>query len=245
MIVSILLTNVGIAFAHRRLQSSLQQMGLTNLHARVFPVVAALMIFFFMIWRSCPGRLWLFFGAIFVLLKLLPTVFSHYQEKLIQTQTLRVLDQLILGVQAGQSLRVSLSALIRQEASLLRIPLENLAHAMVFENSSASLKSKALRDLFNELSRIEKSQAKCADQLRSLRKNLKTLESFRRKSGQVTLQIRMQALISALLYAGLLLFVITQFGFRPHQGLIVASGILFFGGMVTVFVIGRRLRWTT
>jgi Flp pilus assembly protein TadB len=245
MNVSILLTTLGFVFAHRILSSSLQNIGLSNLRSRIFLILALLMIFFFVIWSLQPMFLWFFFGIIFILLRFLPHFFSRYQEKLIQSQMLRLLDQLILGVQSGQSLRSSLVTMTRQESSLLRVSLENLVHAIVFENSSAGLKSESLKNLFEELSRIEKSQSKSADQLKSLRKNLKVLEDFRRRSGQVTLQIRMQSAISALLYAGLLFFMITQFGFYQHRGLIVASATLFFGGMVTVFVIGRKFQWIT
>lgn len=245
MNVSILLTSLGFVFAHRILRSSLQKIGLSNLHTRIFLVLAALMIVFFIILAPHPSLLWIFFGTLFILLKLLPQLFSRYQEKLIQSHTLRMLDHLILSVQSGHSLRASLAMLSRQEPSLLRVSWENLVHAIAVENSPASLKSPSLKKLFGELSRIEKSQAKCVDQLRSLRRNLKTLEDFRRRSGQVSLQIRMQAAISTLLFAGLLLFMITQFGFYQHQTLILVSGTLFFIGVVTVFVIGRRLQWTT
>lgn len=245
MNVSIPLTTLGFMFAHRILASSLQKIGLSNLHARVFLILAGLMIFFFIIESPHPTLLWFLFGIIFILLRLLPHFFSRYQEKLIQSQTLRLLDHLILGVQSGQSLRSCLVIMSHQESSLLRVSLENLVHAIVFENSSAGLKSASLKNLFEELSRIEKSQSKSADQLKSLRKNLKTLEDFRRRSGQVSLQIRMQAAISALLYVGLLLFMITQFGFYQHRGLIMASATLFFSGMVTVFVIGRKFQWIT
>ncbi len=245
MNVSILITSLGFIFAHRILASSLQNVGLTNLHARIFLILACLMIFFFIMWSLHPMLLWLFFGSMFILLKFLPHFFYVYQEKLIQSQTLRMLDHLILGVQSGQTLRSSLVTLSHQESSLLRVSLENLVHAIVFENSSASLKSASLRNLFDELSRIEKSQSKCADQLRSLRKNLKIMEDFRRRSGQVSLQIRLQAVISAALYVGLLFFMITQFGFYQHKGLIISSGALFFSGMVTVFVIGKRFQWNT
>lgn len=245
MNVSIWLTSLGFVFAHRILGSSLQKIGLSNLHARFFLLLTALMIVFFIILASHPTLLWFFFGTVFILLKLLPPFFSRYQEKLIQAHTLRILDHLILSVQSGQSLRASLITLARGEPHLLRISWENLVHAMVFENSAVNLKSPSLKNLFEELSRIEKSQAKCADQLRSLRKNLKILEDFRRRSGQVSLQIRMQAAISALLFVGLLLFIVTQFGFYQHRGTIFVAGTLFFAGMVTVFVIGRRLQWTT
>jgi hypothetical protein len=132
-----------------------------------------------------------------------------------------------------------------QESSLLRIPLQNLTHAIVYENSSASLRSAMLKTLYEELCRIEKSQSKCVDQLRALRKQIKMMEDFRRRSGQVSMQIRMQASVSAVLYVGLLLFMITQFGFFEYRGLILTSGVLFFGGLVTVFVIGRRSQWNT
>ncbi|MGZ3743751.1 MAG: hypothetical protein ACXWRA_07860 [Pseudobdellovibrionaceae bacterium] len=245
MIVSILLTTLGFVFAYRILTSSLQSIGLSNLQTRIFLLLACLMIFLFLLWNPQPMLLWFLFGIIFILLRLLPYFFYSYQEKLIQSQTLRLLDHLILGVQSGESLRSSLVKISHQESSLLRVSLENLVHAIVLENSSAGLKSKSLKTLFDELSRIEKSHSKCADQLRSLRRNLKILEDFRRRSGQVGLQIRMQAAISALLYVGLLFFMITQFGFYQNQELILASLTLFFSGMVTVFVIGRKFQWTT
>jgi len=245
MNVSILLTSLGIAFAHRILGSSLQKIGLSNLHTRIFLVLVALMIAFFVMLASHPTLLWFFFGTFLIILSLLPHFFSRYQEKLIHAHTLRLLDHLILNVQTGQSLRVSLMSLSRQEPSLLRVSWQNLAHALVVENSSSSLKSPTLRYLFDELSRIDKSQSKCADQLRSFRRNLKTLEDFRRRSGQVSLQIRMQGAISTLLFIGLLLFMVTQFGFYQHRSLILVAGSLFFTGVVTVFVIGRRLQWTT
>lgn len=245
MILSFLLTSVGFVFAYRILTTSLQNIGFSNLITRLFPGFAALMILLFIFWRFHPTHLWLFFGTIFILLKLLPYFFSRYQEKLIQSHLLRLLDQLILDVQSGLSLRSALTKLSTQESSLLRVSWGNLAHAIIYEDSAAGLQSETLKNLFEELRRIDRSQSKCADQLRSLRKNLKTLENFRRRSGQVSLQIRMQAALSALLYVGLLLFVITQFGFYPHRTLIMVSGTLFFAGMVTVFVIGRRLRWTT
>lgn len=245
MNVSIPLTTLGFLFAHRILTTSLQHIGLSNHCARIFIILAAFMIFFFIIWHQHPFILWCFFGIIFILLRLLPYFFSRYQEKLIQSHTLRLLDHLILGVQSGHSLRSSLVMISRQESSLLRISLENLVHAIVFENASSGLKSVSLKNLFDELKRIENSHSKCAEQLKALRRNLKTLADFRRRSGQVSLQIRMQAAISALIYVGLLFFMTTQFGFYQNRELIGASASLFFCGLVTVFVIGRKLQWTT
>jgi hypothetical protein len=245
MLVSFLLTSLGFAFAYRILGSSLQKIGFSIHHARLFMVFTAFMLFFFIVMASHPMRLWFFFGTILIFLKSLPHFFSRYLENLIQRHTLRMLDHLVLGVQSGQSLRTSLHMLSAQESSLLRIPLQNLAHAIGYENSPVNLGSMALKKLYEEISRIEKSQSKCADQLRALRKQIKTMEDFRRRSGQVTMQIRMQAVISAVLYAALLLFMITQFSFSENRALILTSGVLFAAGLVTVFVIGRRTRWTT
>ncbi|MGZ3749168.1 MAG: hypothetical protein ACXWRE_16610, partial [Pseudobdellovibrionaceae bacterium] len=119
MIVSILLTTLGFVFAYRILTSSLQSIGLSNLQTRIFLLLACLMIFLFLLWNPQPMLLWFLFGIIFILLRLLPYFFYSYQEKLIQSQTLRLLDHLILGVQSGESLRSSLVKISHQESSLL------------------------------------------------------------------------------------------------------------------------------
>lgn len=245
MLVSFLLTSIGFAFIHRILGSSLRKIGFPNLHARVFMFLAALMLIFFIIMGPHPTLLWFFFGMILILVKQMPQVFSAYQEFLIQKHLLRMLDQLVLGVQSGQSLRASLQTMAAGESSLLRIPLQNFVHAIAYENSPANLRSNTLRKLFDEMSRIEKSDSKCSEQLRAMRKQLKTVKDFRRRSGQVTMQIRMQAAVSAILYVALLFFMISQFGFNENRRLILASAILFFAGLVTVFVIGRKNQWNT
>lgn len=245
MHVSILITSLGILFAHRILRSSLQRIGFLNQMSRVFVPSAAFMIIIFALCSHHPLKLWFCFGVFLILIKFLPQFFSQFLEKQLGRHTLRIIDQLVLEVQSGHSLRSSLHAVASGESSLLRVSLQNLVHAITVENSSAGLSSAKLRGLFDELSRIERSQTKCADQLKSFRRHLKTLEDFRRRSGQVSLQIRMQALVSAALYIALLLFMITQFGFREHRGVIFVSGALFLTGLVTVFVIGKRAKWNT
>jgi hypothetical protein len=243
MHVSILITSLGILFVHRILRESLHKIGFSNQHSRIFIISTAAMLALFTLRSSYPAQLWVCFGIILILIKLSPYLFSQFLEKQINKHTLRIIDQLVLGVQSGQSLRSSLHALTAGESSLLRFSLQNLLHAIAVENSSEGLQSRQLKNLFDELSRIERSQSKCAEQLKAFRRHIKTLEDFRRRSGQVSLQIRMQALVSAALFAGLLLFMVTQFGFSSYRGLILTSSTLFLIGLVTVFVIGKRAKW--
>ncbi len=245
MLISIMLTSLGYVYVYRILGSSLKKIGLFNYHAHIFLSFVVLMLISFIFLGPHPIWLWLSFGTIFLFIKSSPQIFFRYMETLIQRHTLRILDHMVLGVQSGHSLRVSLAALAAQESSLLRVSLHNLFHAIEYDSAPADLGTATLARLFEELMRIEKSQSKCADQLRALRKRVKTIEDFRRRSGQVTMQIRMQAAISALLYLGLLAFMISQFGFFAYRGLILLSGSLFLSGLVTVFVIGRRVRWNT
>jgi len=79
--------------------------------------------------------------------------------------------------------------------------------------------------------------------VKALRRQLKLMEDFRRRSGQVTEQMKMQALIVTALYLGLLFFVIKQFGFKNHQSLILISGFIFLIGLLWIFLIGRRMKW--
>lgn len=245
MLISIMLTSLGYVYINRILGSSLKKIGFFNYQKHIFLSLVVVMLIFFMFLSPHPIWLWFSIGIIFLIIKIAPHLFFRYLETLIQRQTLRILDHMVLGVQSGHSLRVSLAALATQESSLLRIPLENLYHAIAFDSAVEDLGSATLARLFEDLMRIEKSQSKCADQLRSLRKRVKTIEDFRRRSGQVAMQIRMQAAISALLYIGLMAFMISQFGFLAYRALILLSGVLFLSGLVTVFVIGRRVRWNT
>jgi phosphatidylserine synthase len=245
MHVSILITSLGILFAHRILCSSLHRIGFSNHIPHIFLISAGLMILFFVFRPFHPAQLWFSFGLFLILINFLPHFFSQFLEKQIGRHSLRIVDQLLLGVQSGHSLRSSLHAMAAGESSLLRIPLQNLVHAIAVESSSSGLSSAKLRVLFEELSRIERSQSKCGEQLKAFRRHLKTLEDFRRRSGQISLQIRMQAVVSAVLYVALLAFIVTQFGFFQHRGLILISAMLFLSGLVTVFVIGKRAKWNT
>ena len=245
MLISIMLTSLGYVYAHRIIGTSLKKIGFFKYHKLIFLSFVGLMLGFFIILVSRPYCLWVFFGIIFLFIKALPRLFLKYLESQIQKHTLRVLDHLVLEVQSGNSLRASLASLAAQESSLLRVSWHNLFHAIAYNSAIEDLGSETLKRIFEDLFRIERSQSKCAEQLRALRKRVKTIENFRRKSGLVTMQIRMQAAISALLYLGLLIFMITQFGFFSNRGVILVSGSLFLSGLVTVFVIGRRFSWTT
>jgi hypothetical protein len=81
------------------------------------------------------------------------------------------------------------------------------------------------------------------DQLRALRKEIKMLEDFRRRSGQVTQQLKMQAIIVTALFSALLLFVIKQFGFQEHRNLIFCTSSTFILGLISIFWMGRRFKW--
>jgi hypothetical protein len=106
-----------------------------------------------------------------------------------------------------------------------------------------SVKSLLIKDFQAELVQIDRSQNRVIDQVRALRRHLKIQENFRRRSMQVTQQIKMQAIIVTLLYLLLLSFVINQFGFTQNKNVILISGLIFTFGLIWIFKVGRRIKW--
>ncbi|WP_172795289.1 hypothetical protein [Bdellovibrio bacteriovorus] len=154
-----------------------------------------------------------------------------------------LLDAVILGLQTGKSFRSSLYAAIENQSGWMRHQLMELYQSLAMSENVIAMKSALLQDFRDEILEIDRSQSRCIDQVRALRRELKMHEDFRRRSGQVSQQLKMQAIIVTALYVALLFFVIMQFGFKEHGKLILMSCLIFLSGLIWIFAMGRRLKW--
>ncbi|MNT27442.1 hypothetical protein D3C72_1630730 [compost metagenome] len=193
--------------------------------------------------HSEPFILWLFIGILLISLKFSPKILRFILERRLATAIIPFLDAVILGLQAGQSFRSSLHAAIESQSGWIRNQLRDLYNSVVMSDEVIDLKSALLADLREEFREIDRSQMKCADQLRALRRQLKMREDFRRRSGQVTQQIKAQAIIVTALFCALAGFVIAQFGWKEHAKLILLSSAVFILGLIWIFLMGRRFKW--
>lgn len=193
--------------------------------------------------KSSSLTLWLFIGILLKSLKFFPIILRIFLNRKIRKTLIPYLDLVILNIQSGKSMHVSMREATEIQEGWMKNQLKEV-HLYVFsEGASPPAKSALLKRFSTELHRIAHSQSKYFEQLKALRRELKMQEDFRRRSGQVTQQLKAQAIIVTALYLALLAFVILQFGFKENRQIVLSSVAIFKVGLFWMFMIGRRMKW--
>jgi hypothetical protein len=196
------------------------------------------------IWAEAkPLAVWLSQVCVMIGIFLSPRLIERHLERKLKRSVVTILDQLLLTVQTGASLRSAIKSHVERERGWRHYELMKAYSQLILVDEAASLSSEVLRDLFEELKWIDQSRTRVLEQLKSLRWHYKVQEDFRRKSVQVAQQTRIQAFVVSCLYVALLAFNIFHFGFLENIKLILASLFLFSIGVVSVFILGRRIKW--
>ncbi len=193
--------------------------------------------------RSSQIKHWLFIGILLISLKFFPRIFNFFLEKRFKNNVVRLLDELILEMKMGRSFRFSLKIIAEKTSGWMGHQIKIIVQNLEKDEPSISVKSASVADFERMISLIDKSNSKNLDRVIGLRNHYKMLQNFRRRSGQVSAQIRMQAIIVTILYLSLLTFVIVQFGFMKQQKLIFCSISMFLLGLFVIFYVGRKLKW--
>lgn len=244
MFTLFLISMTGILLAHRTFFTSAEEFAISkhtqSLFLLTFVVLISLLVLSF---HSSPVVLWLLIGIISITLKFFPNILRFFLLKRLFSALIPFLDCVILGLQTGKSFRGALSLAIENQNGWMRNQLRDIYNSIVTSDASVVIKSAAIKDFQLELLEIDRSQNRVIDQVKALRRHLKIQENFRRRSGQVTQQIKMQAIIVTALYFSLLAFVILQFGFFENANLIFFSGFIFLLGLIWIFSVGRRMIW--
>lgn len=195
--------------------------------------------------RSLPAA-WASQCFILGLILCAPFLFEKYIDRKIRDFTVPFLDQIILVIQAGRPLRMAIKEIVDRDLlsqGWRGHELSKAYSAFILSSGPAKLHSSHLQKLFEELHYIDNNRSRTLEQLRSLRWHYQIHENFRRRSGQVGQQSRIQAVVVSILYVGLLLFNTYHFGFSQNLSLTLVSLGLFVVGLIMIFVLGRRLRW--
>lgn len=243
MLIVLSISLLGYVLIHRNISAMAREFAFSQQLIRFFSRSNLVVICFFTAMGTSSTMLWLFIGILLITLKFFPDILRFFLLRRLRSALIPMLDCVIMGLQSGKSFRLSLHSAIEIQSGWVRLQLMELFESLPVAENVIAVKSALLRDLQGELVEIDRSQVRCLEQVRALRRHLKMQEDFRRRSGQVTQQIKMQAIIVTALYLGLLSFVIAQFGLRDHQFLILASAVTFFAGILWVFSLGRRIKW--
>jgi hypothetical protein len=243
MITFLMVSMFGQVLIHRTLADIAREFAISQHRLRSLMILNLVVIVFFAAISPSTVMLWLFIGILLITLKFFPGIFRIFLIKRLSTALIPTLDSVILGLQSGKSFRQSLHGAIENLSGWQRNQLREIYNFIVTSENHIAVKTALLKDLQQELSEIDRSQNRCVEQVRALRRHLKLQENFRRRSGQVTQQIKMQAIIVTALYFALLLFVFVQFGFMNHRFLIISSLFMFVSGLFIIFSVGRRMKW--
>ena len=192
---------------------------------------------------SSGGILWCYQITSVITLLFIPSCLESLLESQLQRIVVPFLDHTILSVQTGISLRNSVKESANRFDGWKKYELLKACSSLILSSEEINLKSGVLRHLFDEIGWIDRGRNTTLEQLKSLRWHFKVQEDFRRRSGQISQQTRIQAVIMTILYLSLLIFNGFEFGFKEQIGLMLFSGTLFIAGLILVFTIGRRLKW--
>ena len=167
---------------------------------------------------------------------------QYLDQKKFQATYLQVIDLTVLRMQMGQSFRAALSKAIQDRGAVF-IPKLIATYEKMIHLSEQDRKNTD-EILLTALSEIDKTTNGALRKLEFYRSSLRFVEKIRQKSGQVTAQLRMQSILISLIY--LFIFAMVWANWRAYLSipLIFVSLALFLLGLVLVWTIGRRVKWS-
>lgn len=159
---------------------------------------------------------------------------------------LSAITRLIVQMQMGDSLRTSLNQLSESERDpFWKRQWSKLSTSVAFSPQDSVFRNPILRTFCRDLCQCDRSSFQQLNQLREIRQIYKKESDFRRRSGQVMLQLRLQAMILFGLHLAVTAFMIHQFGWSSHKLIFLFSFLLMSMGLLALVLMGRRKKWNT
>lgn len=189
-----------------------------------------------------PAVLICLIGILGASLRPLADIFRRVRDEHDRNLLSGVLDELILTMKAGRSLKFAIIEVSDRTPGRLSRIFREIAARLDHGGSAGGMRGLSA-ELMSEFGRAHRSSAKVVDQIVSFRRICRVRTSFRRKSGQVTAQTRAQAAISCLLYAPLVIFHFNQADEPWNSRLAVSLGA-FCCAQIWIHLGSRRVKWT-
>lgn len=207
----------------------------------VFIALIFLLMTFFA-WKKMPiTMLWLGIAAFAAILNAISAFESRRGRDLTMEEALSALDRVLLSVKSGRSLRSALREISEEKGPPATVKLwksfrERFEHGGGFDSSQL-----LSGEILAELRLTEKRGTRATESLESLRSNLRLRLEFRRRSGQLTLQTRLQAFLASFLYLPLLCWQFFEGNFFRQRTLISFS--LFLVSQIWIHWLSKRFQW--
>ena len=190
-------------------------------------------------------RYFLLWIAVFIAsFSIVVTIFvtTHFRERKFRQDFVDFLDRVILQVRSGHSFRNSLEVSNTKTPSSSRLKLEKIIEAVHF-SEKIETSNDFLREIFAEMSSVQLFPHKTLDRLCAFRRKIKIEDDFRRRSGRIVRQVRIQITFLLFMYVAVMSFVVSRFGFSENMRIILCSVALFGAGIVGFFYLGVKKQW--
>lgn len=201
--------------------------------------------YFFIFFKELFIFTWIYIGIFLLSLIFFNKILSFYANRTFNLRYIQVIDELILLMKTGKSAQSSLKVSYLQLSNWEKTVFKPFLFCFDQENQSNDSILKAHQFYFEEMKQILRSSTKVIDQLNSFRDGLKVQRNLRHRSGQVTKQIRAQAIVAVFIYVGMFALSWMNFDLSNQAGLIILSISLFSAGEFLVFFIGGQIKWKT
>lgn len=202
-------------------------------------------LYFFIFFKELFAFTLVYIGIFLLSLICFNKILSFCANKTFNLRSIQLIDELILLMKTGKSAQASLKVSYLQLSNWEKIVFKPLLFCFDHENQSIESISVAHQFYFEELKHILRSSTKVIDQLNSFREGLKVQRNLRHRSGQVTKQIRAQAVVSIFIYCGIFFLSWINFNLANQIALIAISISLFLAGEFLVFFLGGQIKWKT
>ena len=169
---------------------------------------------------------------------------NWHRHKIRDQQVRELVEGIILEMRAGRSFRLAIAKVSTQlQDDTMRERLKIWLSSPQIEIGCGS-EASWWPILAQELSRIDRQSHQALACLQQWRGRLKLESDFRRRFGQVAVQVRLQAAVVAVLYFAIFLVSLFRGTWKHDRTLILVSLMLFVVGLGLIFRLGRRVKWT-
>lgn len=229
---------IGLLFAQRFSQKNISARMNPRFRRAIFVIFAALLSILF----QKIDLIFYAFGIFLLATIVFDLVLIRNQKKAALLRGISFLDEVILLVRSGRSLKNSVENSLKSLASTSLGTEFECYYRDHFVQQLAVREKNLLhpQNIFHELGKIARSKSSALDQLILLRRHFKLLENLRHKSGQAALQSEVQAGILFVIYLLLVAAMIVFFGFSRVEPFFVTSLVPQLAG---VFFVHRMSKW--
>lgn len=244
--ISICISIVGYFVGFRWLQHSLKKMGWLEVHRqKIYAAHSILIAGVYLLLKQSAYYLWIFhfFGLLLILSG--PKIYLWHMRKKFCECFNGILDEVILTMQSGATLRIAMQTVISKESGFLKVQLQEILNQIVFPENVLTIQDPNILRILKEFLEVDQARAKSLDQLKSFRRILNLEKEFDRKESQIQASVQMQMGLMLILFCALLAFVGNKFGFAQNLGIIGLSVMLFIGGLIIMYFVGRNRKWQT